>query len=98
MRRWLCLLLACSGPAHHEPISPHHASDAGVAGELPISQSECDDLVTHVVQAVGSDRPEADQVAARADMHRDCKGMTRAQLSCAMAATTRAEVEACDLR
>jgi hypothetical protein len=73
-----------------------HAPDGGVA-EAPISQDDCDALVTHAVEVVKPDATDDDRAVARADMHRDCKGMTRASYQCGMAATTRAALEACDL-
>jgi len=82
--------------------------DAGTPlSAAPLTVRECDELISHAVTLAGSDHgsgsaaptpAELDEVASslRADLGVRCAQLPRAAHACAMAATTLAELAACE--
>lgn len=105
-------LAACSGGSGGgggHPTRPVPATvDAGApVGAAPVTVRECDDLIAHAVALAGSARgsgsaaptpAELDAVAAslRADLGVRCASLAREAHRCAMAATTLADLAACE--
>ena len=90
----MALVVACSAPAATRPVSPP-PPDARTGAPAPISDAECDALVAHAVELVGTTdelRAELRKTTPRPS----CRELSRAAYTCAMAATTTAALVACD--
>jgi hypothetical protein len=105
----LVFMSACGG-GQPAPKRNGGAGSAGsaAAGEQPLSERECDDLIAHAVELGTYERaakqggaPTADDQRAlasdlRARLAPGCHALSRTRYACAMAATTLDILDDCD--
>jgi hypothetical protein len=103
------VLAACSGragaPAHPEPKPTGGSGSAATATTTGASDADCDKLITHAVdlgiaERPADQKPTADertslQAQLRQAWSAKCKQITSREYSCAIAAHTLAELDAC---
>jgi hypothetical protein len=94
------MVAGCSGAPPPPPPPPVHPTvDAGVVAPA-VSAHDCDQIIAHAIAleaAVrGSAATDEAQGSARVAIHRDCAKLDAAAVSCALAAKTVVDFEACD--
>jgi len=101
--RWLfCLGFAACGSSTPKTTRPEPARPQPAAAVIPVNDRECGELIDHAVALGMAEQPhatDADRDAVRASVSIDflhaCRALRRDRYTCAIAARTLAELEAC---